>query len=890
MRVLLFFFIIFSFVYQNNALAPCDPLDIPDVCGILPSTYANLSLVGTPAFCNFDCTLDGGFDRCRVCGGPADWTQVWKPPTAVSTPPLLSRFGSSIGNWNGSFAMSQHLAADYAPLVVAPVVTFTLNHTTMLYTEYKLPASPDGVTNTGYIVPSRGYSLCQSENYLAVGSHDANPRIVQLWVRTSTPPWMWGWTATDPCPGNYFGFDAAIDERIPHGPTDGIFGTVMFTDPRAQLAGRVYVYTTYSGSLLQELCPDTACTDTTAVCYGDSVSGDSGYLAVGAPSTEYASQADAGTVYVYIWDPSLGVQGLYDDTTFITIPPPIPTVNGGFGESVSVWDDYVMIGDNMHNTYLYQIVGLTAVPVLFDQPIGMNQLSMLGYTVSIWDKLALAGDEEYIPTPTSRGIAFGWTPNPLLPPSYRPTYELTDKTPSQINTHYGAEVDTRGGCLAVIGAPGYTIYGGAFVVNLCEVDCYGCDGDLNSCTSNDACGVCSGDNSTCIGCDGVLNSGLVYDICGVCGGNSSTCIDITSTTSFVISCNGSFTTNITHYTQSTYGPVKIVNITTAPTKGVVTWVNNYTLTYTATAFFSGTDTFTVLVQLGKLFEYVTYTVNMGSCPDCLGVLSGPNLPDPCGVCNGDGSSCADCFGIPNGGAVYDNCDVCGGTDNTCILFPVTAFNGTCTAQIIEQLLHTPSDLPVQWSVVTQPANGTIAINPTTGVFTYNNPGVGGAVVFQVKAEAMVFPFLVGMVNITLYIDNSTCIDCSGTNGGVQLVDLCGVCGGNSLSCADCKGIPNGNYSTSICGECYLPPSLPALACLDCLGVPFGPTQYDLCHVCGGDNTSCMGGNTISIVVIVGLVIGIFIIAVCLWLFWITWVQYRRFKKTNRNFDDQVKSK
>jgi len=762
----------------------------------------------------------------------------------------------------------------------------------MLYSEYALPLSPDGVNNVGYILSGRGYGLQMSENYLAVGSHDSNPHIAQLWVRTgSTPPWSWWWTATDPCPGNYFGFAAAIDERIPHNPTDGIFGSVIFTDPRGKTAGRAYVYTTYSGLLLQELCPDgVACADTTAVCYGDSVSADSGYLAVGAPSTEYGLQANAGMVYVYLWDPSLGVQGMYDDVTFITVPPPIPTLNGGFGESVSVWENYLMIGDNMHNTYLYTLSGLTAVPVVFDQPTGMNQLSMLGYTVSIWDKLAIAGDEEYIPTPNTRGAAFGWTPNPLLSPSYRLTYTLTDQTPLQVNTHYGADVDTRGGCLAVIGAPGYTPYGGAFVVNLCEVDCYGCDDVLNSCIMDDACGVCDGDNSTCIGCDGVLDSGLVLDVCDVCGGNSTSCIFVTSPVSYIIPCNGSFTTNITHFTQSLFGPVTIVNVTTPPSKGVISWTNGYTLTYVATPFFSGIDTFTVLVTVNGLYAQVTYTVNMGSCPDCLGVLSGPNLPDPCGVCNGDGSTCADCFGVPNGGAVYDNCDVCGGSDTTCIIISPTSFSGTCTAQIIEQLTYTPASMPVTWSVFTQPANGTIIINPYTGVFTYSNPGVGGAVVFQIKAEGTAFPFLVGIENITLNIDNNTCVDCSGTNGGFQLIDLCGVCGGNSQSCIDCKGIPYGNYTLSVCLECYLPPAIPIDACIDCLGVPFGTTTEDSCGVCGGDNSSCMGATPTNWPVVIFAIFMVFVCAALFWLLWVTYMRYRKYVVMAPDFDDNGSTK
>lgn len=862
-----------------SALAPCDPNDVPDVCGILPSTYPALGLGGTPPFCNFDCTLPGGFDRCRVCGGPAPWTQIFKQSLAAPYVPALSRYGSSIGNWNGSFAMAQHIAADYPPLVIAPIVTFNYNHTTGLYTEYHLPASPDGVTNENYIVPSRGYGLCQSENYLAVGSHDATPRIVQLWVRTTSPPWRWWWTATDPCPGNYFGFAAAIDERIPHGPTDGIFGAVIFTDPRAQLAGRAYVYTTYSGDILQELCPDTACTDTTAVCYGDSVSADSGYLAVGAPSTEYALQTSAGLVYVYVWDPSLGVQGEYDAVNFFTIPPPIPMVNGGFGESVSVWNNYIMIGDNMHNTYLYRLLGLSAIPVLFDQPVGMNQLSRLGYTVSIWDAIAIAGDEEYIPYPASRGAAFAWTPNPLVPTSYRPTYFLTDNVPSQVNTHYGAVVDARGGCLVAIGAPGYTATGGVFVVNLCDLDCYGCDDVLNSCTVDDFCGVCSGDNTTCLGCDGILNSGLVYDVCGVCGGNATTCIDITSPTSFIIPCNGSFTTNV----LASNGPVKILNITTAPAKGHVSWVNNITLTYTNFPFFSGIDTFSIMVQWHNIYQIVTYTVNMGICPDCIGVPGGIHVPDVCGVCGGNGSSCADCFGIPNGGAVYDDCGVCGGVDSTCIVITTTSFNGTCTAQIIETLLYIPSSLPVRWSIQTQPTNGSVTINTYTGVFTYHNPGVGGVITFQVRADATVFPFLVGIETITLYIDNSTCVDCNGVNGGFDLVDLCGVCGGNSLSCADCAGVPYGLHLLSICELCYLPPAIPNDFCLDCLGVPYGSTHYDACGICGGDGSSCMGSSSLDLPLMIFFIItGI----IFLWLVWqicINWKRYRNIHPRRSNF-------
>ena len=54
--------------------------------------------------------------------------------------------------------------------------------------------------------------------------------------------------------------------------------------------------------------------------------------------------------------------------------------------------------------------------------------------------------------------------------------------------------------------------------------------------------------------------------------------------------------------------------------------------------------------------------------DCLGLIDGPAIADPCGVCDGDGSSCLDCASIANGGASLDSCGVCGG-DGSCNVLP-----------------------------------------------------------------------------------------------------------------------------------------------------------------------------------------------------------------------------
>lgn len=74
---------------------------------------------------------------------------------------------------------------------------------------------------------------------------------------------------------------------------------------------------------------------------------------------------------------------------------------------------------------------------------------------------------------------------------------------------------------------------------------------------------------------------------------------------------------------------------------------------------------------------------------------------------------------------------------------------------------------------------------------------------------------------------STCIH---DTAPTTVVDLCGVCGGNSQECIDCQGVLHGTSTYDECGVCDGDSS----TCLDCNGVPNGPAVYDACDVCGGD--------------------------------------------------------
>lgn len=830
---ILFFLLGVLLLERGEGIAPCTG-EQPDNCGFLPSTYANLSLVGEPALCNAECTLEGGFDRCGVCGGIAPLKpQVRLVPLTFIA---LSRIGGSVANWNGTVAVSQHIAQELPPLVDVPVVTWNLNPNTGAYSTYTLPSSTDG-TNEYFVPLGAGYGLCMSENYLVVGVHATIPKVLQLWVKSESPPWSWLWTANDPCPGtdHYFGFSVGVDERIPKGTHPGNYGVVVAGNPAARFSGRVYVYMTYSPGLLQEIAIGSLSNETW--CFGESVSADSGLLAVGAPRYLYAGQAAAGSVFIYKWDPSLGLQGLYDNVTQIT--PPSPVVNGGFGESVAVWNDLVMIGDNQGTVYLYQIVGLVAVPLLLEQPVGLNLATRFGYAVSIWDEYAVSGDEDYIPEASARGATFVWDKNPLLSPFYRSMYILND-TSTSLSTRYGADVDNRGGCYVASGIPQQLPYGGVYVQDLCRDDCYGCDGVINSCIVDDSCGVCDGDNSTCIDCLGVIDGPAVLDACNVCNGANNTCV-VVANVSTSIDCNGTYVQNLTHAFQSQFGIAVYTLVSPFATKGTAQIVGQQ-LTYTGAPYQSGVDVFAVNASLPiqRIWSVFYVTITIGTCLDCEGVLGGPSLPDACGVCLGDNSTCLGCDGVPNSGVVNDYCGVCNGTNTTCVVvLEVNTTDVLCTAQLIFDMNHEPAATPVLWSIVAGPALGIAEINPISGVVIWMNPAILGMDWFVVRATSVSQPSVYGESNVTFIIED--CTDCNGNFGGTQLIDLCGVCGGDSSSCADCAGVPNGVALPDVCGVC----NGDGTTCLDCFGVPGGSAVVDICGVCGGDESSCVASGGVG---------------------------------------------
>lgn len=834
-----------SYLPLTYQLAPCTG-EVPDICGYYPSTYSNLSLSGVPPNCQANCTLPGGFDRCGVCGGPATITQTLLLPHSLTGSLVI---GGSVAIWNGTVAASQNIASVLAPTQISPVITWTLDHTANTWSYYELPqASPSAsfsLTNPE-LMPGKGYALRMSLDYLVVGSPDSTPRTLQLWTKTASPlpPFSWTWTAVDPCPPHRFGFSVAVDENLPKSPIGGKRATIIAGEPDAKFTGRVWVYFSYSNSILQELFYGFGNETDTDVCFGESVSADSGFLAVGAPSLVQGSYSKAGAVFIYCWNNSLGLQGLYQLAQ--QIDPPIPMTSGGFGESVSVWSNVLIVGDNMGNVYEYNISctgGSNATQIPLTDPVGTNLITRLGYTVSVWDRLVAAGDEEYVNSPQDKGATFVWQRNPLPLPMYDLTWTFSDGG-VYFDSRFGANVDVRGGCYVASGATNVPPFGAVYIDNLCNYDCYGCDDVLNSCEQTDACGVCNGDNSTCKDCFGVINGGAAVDACGVCGGLNNTCIVPYATPSSInIACNASIIVYLNYDFQYAYGPLNWVLIPPYPTKAAIVEVQHSgsvspqaDVYYKGAYFQSGSDTIHLNASTPSspfLWATLSIPVTIGTCYDCNGTLGGPSRPDACGVCGGDNSTCKGCDGVVASGKVIDYCGVCGGNNSTCLNLTIIENKiVNCTAEVIFKLTYEPKGTPVYWNITKGPFLGSAYINPVAGDMIFTNPGVSGSDWVEVQATSLLNNSITAKENVTFVILN--CTDCSGTLAGLQILDLCGVCGGNGMSCADCQGVPNGGAVVDACGVCAGLND----TCLDCFNVTNGGAVLDACGVCGGDNSSC----------------------------------------------------
>ncbi len=207
----------------------------------------------------------------------------------------------------------------------------------------------------------------------------------------------------------------------------------------------------------------------------------------------------------------------------------------------------------------------------------------------------------------------------------------------------------------------------------------------------------------------------------------------------------------------------------------------------------------------------------------------------------------------------------------------------CTSQIFFFIEHEPAATPVIWTIIEGPFVGTAEINELSGAVIYQNPAHSGQDWFIVKVTSLLNTTIMDTANITFTIDE--CEDCNSTFMGTQIVDLCGVCGGDSTSCQDCKGIPNGVFVLDQCGVCGGDDS----TCTDCFGVVAGPGIIDSCEVCRlpGDpnfNSTCgfgAGGGGILIFLAIAI-LGLLVLSLFL--------SYYMYSHMNKERHPQRKSK
>jgi hypothetical protein len=187
--------------------------------------------------------------------------------------------------------------------------------------------------------------------------------------------------------------------------------------------------------------------------------------------------------------------------------------------------------------------------------------------------------------------------------------------------------------------------------------------------------------------------------------------------------------------------------------------------------------------------------------------------------------------VPASGKVIDVCGVCGGNGLTCVDITTNVSSiVNCTSQVIFTMTHLPANNPIVWSIFAGPSVGSAYINPSSGVTIWQNPAHVGEVWFVVKGTSLLNSSIFAIKNLTFTVLN--CSDCSGNQLGTQLLDVCGICGGNGKSC------------------------------LDCFGVPYGSGFLDACNVCNGTNTTCdmnkMPTWVIYLIIILGMAASIFL--------------------------------
>ena len=315
--------------------------------------------------------------------------------------------------------------------------------------------------------------------------------------------------------------------------------------------------------------------------------------------------------------------------------------------------------------------------------------------------------------------------------------------------------------------------------------------DDGSCLVLDECGVCGGEGIPEGECD---CDGNVLDECGVCGGNGyAGCTDVASCTYDPLACLDD-------------GSCLYLDVC-----GVCG----------GTGYAGCTDPTSCTYDEGACLDD-------GSClyEDCAGVCGGVAVVDACGVCGGDDSSCQGCTDdeacnydasalFPDGSCTYpDNCGICGGNNNC---DECTDFNENGTCDVAENVGCTYADA-LNYSPDATLDNGTCLFSCAGDI---NGDG-------DIQLNDLLD---------VLSAYGTSCGECPDADGDdicdwadtcIGQEDVCGVCDGDGTSCFGCTDTTACNYDAEALIEDGTCTYIEAGAC-DCEG-----NVLDECGVCGGE--------------------------------------------------------
>ena len=317
-----------------------------------------------------------------------------------------------------------------------------------------------------------------------------------------------------------------------------------------------------------------------------------------------------------------------------------------------------------------------------------------------------------------------------------------------------------------------------------------CINGINGCTDAAACNFdadATSDDGSC----------LYLDVCGVCGGNGyAGCTDVAS---------------------CTYDPVACVDDGSCLYLDIcgVCGGNGYA---------GCTDPTACTYDEGACLDD-------GSClfEDCLGVCGGSAVIDACGVCGGDDSSCQGCTDteacnydasalFPDGSCTYpDNCGICGGQNNC---DECTDFNNNDVCDVAENTGCTYS------SALNYSPNSTL--DDGTCIFSCAGD-INGDGDIQLNDLLDLLSAYGTSCGECPDVDGDDICDWADTCIGEE--DVCGVCDGDGTSCFGCTDATTCNYDAEALIEDGTCTYIGAGAC-DCEG-----NVLDECGVCGGEGLS-----------------------------------------------------